>query len=134
MTRRQAREQAFVLLFEKSFREDEELQEIIDAALENEMLVNDEFSLLLAKTADENLDVIDSYIVKYSRGWTLRRIPKVCLALMRLAVAEMFYIDSIPVNVSINEAVELSKIYGEATDSNFINGILGSISRDKKDE
>lgn len=134
MTRRQAREQAFILLFEKSFREDEQLQDIIDAALEDEMLVNDEFSLTLAKTADENIDEIDSYIVKYSRGWTLKRIPKVCLALMRLAVAEMLYIDSIPVNVSINEAVELSKIYGEASDSNFINGILGSISRDKKDE
>ncbi|MBQ6625436.1 MAG: transcription antitermination factor NusB [Clostridia bacterium] len=132
MTRRQSREQAFVLMFEKSFRSDEKMEDIISAALESEMLKEDEFSFLISNTAEENLDKIDEQILKYCRGWSLSRIPKVSLAIMRVAVAEMLFIESVPVNVSISEAVEISKIYGEKNDSSFINGILSSISKEIK--
>lgn len=130
MTRRQSREQAFILMFEKSFRNDETIQDIISAAIEAEMLKEDDFSFMLTNKAEENIDSIDELIMKFSNGWSISRIPKVSLAIMRVAVTEMLYIESIPVNVSINEAVELSKIYGGEKDSSFVNGILGSISRD----
>ena len=132
MTRRQSREQAFVLMFEKSFRSDEKMEDIISAALESEMLKEDEFSFLISNTAEENLDKIDEQILKYCKGWSLSRIPKLSLAIMRVAVAEMLFIESVPVNVSISEAVEISKIYGEKNDSSFINGILSSISKEIK--
>ncbi len=130
MTRRQAREQAFVLMFEKSFRQDEDVLDIAEAAFEDEQLEKDDFALKLAKLTDEKIEDIDIYIEKYSRGWSIKRIPKVSLAILRIAICEMLYIDDVPVSVSINEAVELAKTYAAENDSSFINGILGSISRD----
>lgn len=130
MTRRQSREQAFILMFEKSFRNDETLNDIISLAIEDEMLKEDDFSFMLTNKAEENIDIVDSTILKFCKGWTISRIPKVSLAIMRVAVTEMLYVESVPVSVSINEAVELSKIYGGKKDSSFINGILGSISRE----
>ena len=132
MTRRQSREQAFVLMFEKSFRNDEKMEDIIAAALESELLEKDEYSFLVTDTAEKYLDKIDEQILKYCRGWTILRMPKVSLAIMRVAVAEMLFIESVPVNVSISEAVEISKIYGEKNDSSFINGILSSIAKEIK--
>lgn len=132
MTRRQSREQAFVLMFEKSFRNDEKMEDIIAAALESELLEKDEYSFLVTDTAEKYLDKIDEQILKYCRGWTISRMPKVSLAIMRVAVAEMLFIESVPVNVSISEAVEISKIYGEKNDSSFINGILSSIAKEIK--
>lgn len=130
MTRRQSREQAFILMFEKSFRDDETIQDIIASAIEDEMLKEDEFSFMLTNKAEENINSIDEMIMKFSNGWSISRIPKVSLAIMRVAVTEMMFVESVPVSVSINEAVELSKIYGGENDSSFVNGILGSISRD----
>lgn len=130
MTRRQSREQAFILMFEKSFRNDETIEDIISSAVEAQMLTEDEFSFMLTNKAVENIQLVDDMITKFSNGWSISRIPKVSLAIMRIAVTEMLYIESVPVNVSINEAVELTKIYGGEKDSSFVNGILGSISRD----
>lgn len=133
MTRRQAREQAFVLMFEKSFRQDETVLDIAEAAFEDEQLEKDDFALKLAKLTEEKIEDIDVNIEKYSRGWSIKRIPKVSLAILRIAICEMLYIEEVPVGVSINEAVELAKMYAAENDSSFINGILGSISRENAD-
>ncbi len=130
MTRRQAREQAFVLMFEKSFRFDEDVLDIAEDAFEDDQIEKDDFCLMLAKTTQDNIEDIDVYIEKYSRGWSIKRIPKVSLAILRIAIAEMLYVEEVPVSVTINEAVELAKIYAAENDSSFINGILGSISRE----
>ncbi len=132
MTRRQAREQAFVLMFEKSFRFDENVLDIAEDAFEDDQIEKDDFALMLAKKTEDNLEDIDLYIEKYSRGWSLKRIPRVSLAILRIAICEMLYIDEVPVSVSINEAVDLAKTYAGENDSSFINGILGSISREEK--
>ena len=132
MTRREAREQAFVLMFEKSFRQDENVLDIAEDAFEDEQIEKDDFALMLAKRTEDNIEDIDIYIEKYSRGWTIKRIPKVALAILRVAICEMLYVEEVPVSVSINEAVELAKTYAGENDSSFINGILGSISRDSK--
>ena len=62
-------------------------------------------------------------------GWKINRISKVSLALLRLAVYEMLYRDDVPVSVSINEAVELSKKYTVKDDTSFINGVLGAVAK-----
>lgn len=130
MTRKQAREQAFVLIFEKSFRTDEDVLDIAEDAYEDDQIEKDDFALMLAKKTQDNMSDIDIYIEKFSKGWSVKRIPRVSLAILRIAVCEMFYVDEVPVSVSINEAVELAKIYAGEKDSSFINGILGSISRE----
>lgn len=132
MTRREAREQAFILMFEKSFRQDEAVLDIAEDAYEDDQIEKDDFALMLAKKTEDNLDDIDIYIEKFSRGWTIKRIPKVSLAILRIAICEILYVEEVPVGVSINEAVELAKIYAGENDSSFINGILGSVSRDVK--
>ena len=72
---------------------------------------------------------IDRIISENLDRWTIDRIAKTDLAILRTAVAEMLYVDSIPVNVSINDAVELAKKYGDEKSYDFINSVLGKISR-----
>ena len=129
MTRREIREQAFMLLFEKMFNWDCEIGELAHFAGESGLFVADEFATQLASCAIENIAVIDEKLSALSQKWSLYRMPRVTLAILRLASAEMLYFDDIPVSVSINEAVELAKKYASAEDASFINGILGSLSR-----
>lgn len=129
MTRRQAREQAFTLIFEKSFHPEITVEEIISAAVEARYLQTDEFAVLLAKTVDEKQSEIDSMIEQNAIGWRKDRISRVSLSLLRLALCEMLYIENVPTSVSINEAVELAKIYASQEDASFINGVLGTVSR-----
>ena len=60
----------------------------------------------------------------------MTRLSKVSFALLRVAIYEMMFVDSIPVSVSINEAVDLAKKYGGADDAPFINGVLGSVAKE----
>ncbi|MDD6276618.1 MAG: transcription antitermination factor NusB [Clostridia bacterium] len=127
--RRKSREQAFIILFEKSFNEDMNIDDIIKMAEETEVITPDDFTLNLIRTAVDNLDVIDGEIEKNLKGWSMSRISKVSLAVMRMAIGEMMFNGDVPVGVSINEAVELCKIYGSDEDKSFVNGILGSVAR-----
>ena len=72
---------------------------------------------------------VEEAIEKHIRGWSLRRLSKVTLALLRLAVYEMLWEESIPASVTINEAVELAKIYGGKDDASYINGVLASVAK-----
>lgn len=132
MTRREEREQAFILLFEKSFNQEIELDELYAFAVENEAITGSEFIKKLLFKTWENVDDIDAVIEKYAHGWKISRISKVALAVLRLAICEIKYFDDIPVGVSINEAVELCKKYAAKDDSSFVNGILGSVSKEEK--
>ena len=82
----------------------------------------------LAAVQDHH-EEIDRIISENLDNWTLERIARTDLAILRTAVAEMLYVDSIPVSVSINEAVELAKKYGDDRSYAFINSVLGKISR-----
>lgn len=132
MTRHEARELAFVLLFEKTFTE-YPVRDILKNAGEARDVQSDAFALSLAEGAEEHLEEIDRLIYAHSHKWGKGRISRVALSIMRLAVYEMRYVDEIPVSVSINEAVELAKKYGGEEDSAFINGVLGGISRENGD-
>lgn len=134
MTRRQAREQAFIVLFEKSFHPETALDEILEVGVEQELVQEDEYASNLAQTAWDNLVSIDDLIEQNSIGWRINRISKVVLAILRLSVCEILYLPDVPVSVSINEAVELGKKFGAEEDSAFINGVLGSIARLDEEE
>ena len=130
LTRREEREQAFILLFEKSFNPETEMAELYETAIENEIISEGEFTKSLAAKVIENVADIDAEIEKNSAKWKMNRISKVALAVMRLAICEMKYFEDIPVGVSINEAVELCKKYAAKDDYSFVNGILSSIAKE----
>ena len=129
MTRHEAREQAFMVLFEKIFNDDETVSEIIDSAEENDLIKLNAFSRGLLKTVEDNAESVDAAIESNSEGWSLQRLPKVSLAVMRLAVAEIKFCDDIPSGVAINEAVEITKKYGTPDDASYVNGVLGAVAR-----
>lgn len=127
MTRSEAREQAFFVLFEKSFFEDLAINEIVTTAQETGLIKINSFASLLLESAENNAEAVDNIITENLRGWSIQRLPKVSLAVLRLAVSEMKYIDEVPSGVSVNEAVELVKKYGTAEDASYVNGVLGTV-------
>lgn len=129
MTRREEREQAFILVFQQLINRIT-ISDIIDAAEESAEVRVAEFAEQLALGVQENNALIDDKIEKNIRGWSMSRLSKVSFALLRVAIYEILFVDSIPVSVSINEAVDLAKKYGGADDAPFINGVLGSVAKE----
>lgn len=87
------------------------------------------FSNAIAAGVSEHVDELDGWIAKSAIGWSVDRMPKVDLCILRMALYEMLYRDDISHGVSINEAVELAKRFGGDKSSAFINGILGTVSK-----
>ncbi|NLM09349.1 MAG: transcription antitermination factor NusB [Clostridiaceae bacterium] len=129
MSRRISRENAMKLLYQFQLRDDDIDEQIGLFLNETEGLeqLDKEFFLDVLHGVVNNKEEIDSIIQSHAKGWGLERMPKVDLAIMRLAVYELKYRKDIPVNVSINEAVELAKKYGGDQSRNFINGVLGKV-------
>lgn len=134
MTRKEERELAFTLIFEKIFNEEAEITEIVENAVEARLIEENTFAFSLAQLTYENLDEIDSIINNNASGWKIARLPKVSLAILRLALCEILFVPSIPNGVSINEAVELAKKFATQEDAAFINGILGKYVRENAKE
>ena len=128
MTRKQAREEAFILIFEKEFNTDT-LEEILSLAVEVRDIKPDEYIEKVFFGVFENLEKIDGIISHNAVGWNINRITKTALAILRLSIFEIYFYDEIPVSVSINEAVELAKKYATKEDASFINGILSTVSK-----
>lgn len=131
MKRSEAREQAFILVFEKIFNPELSVGEMKEYAADSELFELDAFAEKLLETVCSNEESVDEKISSFLKGWTLQRIPRVSLALLRLAVAEILFFDEVPDSVSANEAVELAKKYAGEEDASFINGVLGSVIRGK---
>jgi N utilization substance protein B len=91
-----------------------------------------EFSMELVNCVADNKTQLDGIISETSENWTLDRIALVDLCILRLSVAELFYFDSIPVNVTINEAIEMAKKYSDGRSYEFVNGILNRIGKDSR--
>lgn len=126
--RRETREAAFLLSFEKLFRDDS-LEQIFEIAEEiDEILVNDEVKTVVRNIFDKQ-EELDNIISKYSDKRTVSRIPKINLAILRLAIYEALYDEKVPVNVAISEAVALTEKFGLEPDISFVNGVLGSFSK-----
>ncbi len=126
MKRREAREALFVLLYEMSFNRPEELEETLEREGEKRDL-NDAYLLSSIRGIYEKRDILDDAIARNAHGWTLERLSRVTLAILRISVYEMTYTD-IPYTISINEAVELAKKYDHDQAPTFINGILNAVA------
>ncbi len=131
MTRREAREIAFILIFEKEFNNDS-LSDILELAKQVRDIEPDEYVQKVFFGVFENVDDIDDCISQNAVGWNIKRISKTALAVLRLAIYEMKYIDNIPISVSINEAVELLKKYATQQEASFVNGILSTIAKESE--
>ena len=130
ISRYKEREQAFLICFEKMFS-DASISEISECAEESRDDNFSQFALQCAKGVEDNLEEIDTIISDHlSAKWKLNRISKVSLSILRLAVYEMKFVEDIPTNVTINEAVELSKKFSGEEEYKFVNGILGAVSKD----
>ena len=144
MVRNTAREIAIHLSYELSFT-DKAVEDLLDQRLTAETFASlaeeDEIyqEAPNAKQADyirrlvrgvkEHGAELDGYIEKYAKGWRFSRIPLVASAVMRVAMYEVMYMPDIPNAAAINEAVEIAKKYETPETVKFINGILGSFSR-----
>ena len=128
MTRREAREQAFMIIFEWEFHQNEILDIIANAETGREFVV-DEYAQRLSEEVTGHIDAIDSKIDMFSTKWKRKRIAKVSLAVLRTALGEMMYIKDVPTSVAINEAVEIAKKYATDADASYINGVLGGAAR-----
>ena len=108
----------------------------MDDILNNDMLAGreyDKFTLKLIKGVYDHRKKIDQMIKNVVENWTLERIAIIDRNILRVAIYEMLYEDEIPLKVSVDEAIEISKSLGQKDDTpKFVNGVLGKILSDIK--
>jgi len=132
MKRSAVREQLFKVLFRVEFHELAEMDEQTKLFFESEDEDKQESLDEVSEKVNSIIGLLpelDKVICDYTSGWTIDRIGKVELTILRLAVYEMKYDESVPESVAINEAVELAKKYGPEESSGFVNAILGKIAK-----
>lgn len=134
MTRSEVREAVFKLLFRTEFHDEEDYEEQIKLFVEEEdinhpanFIEESEYITSKVNSIREKLPEIDAIIDEKSDGWKTTRMGKVDLTIIRLAIYEIKYEDSIPEKVAINEAVNLAKEYGTDNSGSFVNGILAKV-------
>ena len=130
MSRREQREQIFKMLFGVEFHSADELEEQIGLYMEDlgDIRKKDaDYMTGKVRSIVEHMDEIDGMINQASKNWKTTRMAKAELSILRLAAYEIKYEDDIPVSVSINEAVELAKLYGSDHGPAFVNGILSGM-------
>lgn len=130
MRRSELREKIFLLLFRNDFHEFNDMAEQSDMFFEYNSDIDEESMKYIHDRAFEiisKLKEIDDKIISVSKGWKIERMGKVDLCIIRLGCYEILYDEDIPVNVAINEAVELAKKYGSDESYSFVNGILGKL-------
>jgi transcription antitermination factor NusB len=132
-TRRSARELALNVLFQTDVAKIP-FEEALETALDNVSLPDEaqNFARELAEGAFKHHEEADAEISELSAEWPLDRQPAVDRNILRLAVYEIRYIDSIPPVVSVNEAIELAKKYSTADSGKFINGVLAACLRKRE--
>ncbi|HLR08215.1 MAG TPA: transcription antitermination factor NusB [Bacillota bacterium] len=124
MNRHEAREKAFQILFQIDMN-DIDPQSAMKSYLGT--VEADSFLNTLIQGVVKNKTSIDETIMNHMENWSIHRIALVEKTIMRIATYEIMFLDDIPPGVSINEAVELAKIYGDEKSSKFVNGVLSKI-------
>ena len=131
ITRHQMRENAFLLVFEKNFSDDS-VEEILDTARECDAIeVTDQVEEMFRGVVGP-LDAIDAAIAPLLKKWTKDRISKVSLAILRLGVYEILFVDDVPDDIVVSECVKLATTFAYEDDVAFINGVLGALVRSKE--
>ena len=131
MSRRELREHIYKLLFRVEFNSLEDMPEQERLFFEEEDAARDEDAGYISDKyhkIQQKLPEIDSQLNERTEGWDTTRMSKVDLTILRLAVYEINYDDSVPTGVAINEAVLLAKKFGQDASSGFVNGILAKFS------
>lgn len=139
MTRREMRDHTFKMLFLQSFYEEAELEEQCRLYMEEYTSIEEEARQSLTArsvTIAARVAELDDKINEAAKGWRTSRMNRADLTILRLALYEMLYDESVPVKVAINEAVELAKKYGGDDSPSFVNGILARLVKnlELKDE
>lgn len=135
MGRKQAREGAMKLLFQMDSTNDytDNALEIFLGNFEYDDAETDYIKDAVHKVVN-NLEDIDRNINKHLEGWSISRLAKVDLAALRIAIYEIMYRKDIPLEVSINEAIEIVKKFSTEDSFKFINGVLGGFVRALENE
>lgn len=128
MTRREAREKALCLIYEYGFNAEKAPEEIIENAINVREENLSGFAKELFLGVCSHLAELDEKIAAAAENWRIERIGKVTLAVLRLGAYELLYKPEIGMEISINEALELTKKYDEEKAVGFVNGILGKIA------
>ncbi|MBR2028918.1 MAG: transcription antitermination factor NusB [Oscillospiraceae bacterium] len=137
MTRRKARENAFIAVFEAGFSSND-IQEIL--ALTQEVpeygeYMLDDFAMSLINNYYNNAEDVNDIIQSKLKNWSQSRISRVASAVLRLSVAEMLFSEEKDMDsIVINEAVEMCKKFAGDNDYQFVNGVLGAIAKDKEEK
>jgi len=131
MSRKTAREVAMKLVFSHMLGGEDTYEAVLDKSGIEELPTKEDCSYAnsVFSGVEEHLEEIDALISELAIGWSIERMPRVDLSILRIAVYEMLYIKNIPASVSINEAVELAKVFGGDRSSAYINGMLGTLSK-----
>ena len=135
MQRSAMRELAFKLIYELEMQKEEENAEQVDIFIQNNEITDekviDYLKDIQGGLSEKSIEINDLIEKNLKKNWSLSRISKINLSLIKVAIYEMLYKD-IPYKVAINEVVELAKKYSDESAPNFVNGILASIVKDKK--
>lgn len=137
--RRDAREAVLCMLFDYSFQSEEKPEELLELYIEHYYseaeknisleIREDEYFSKVYFGVISNLDEIDNIIEKCAEKWSKKRISRISSSVLRIAIYEILYCDDIPLEVSINEAVELSKKYDTDDSYTFVHGVLGAAEK-----
>ncbi len=128
MTKHQCRENAYLILFEASLRDDSP-EELYAIAEEVDEITVDEHVKALVEGVLAHTEELDEIIASYSKKRAVSRIARINLILLRMAIYELRYMPETPVNVAVSEAVQISQKYTYQEDTAFINGVLGAYAR-----
>lgn len=130
LNRRDSREAVLGLIYENEYGLYEDKTALYENAVAARGIEENEYIRTLYFGILEKSGELDAYIEKYAKGRKLSRISKVAKSIMRISIYEMLYIEDIPANVSINEAVELAKRYDDEKTKAFVNGILNAVKEE----
>ena len=131
MNKSNLREEIFKLVYSLEVQKEDESSQI-DLYLENSELSDKEKEKIkeeVCKIIDLKEDIENQISKNLKSGWSIERISKVNISILRIAIYEMIY-GKLPYKVVINEAFELAKKYGEEASASFINGVLASVVKD----
>ena len=135
MGRKKARDNAFKCVYQLSFMENSNIEKILEFCYTENENTEEEINYIFNTVhgISKNQKEIDNIILSKLKNWTIDRIAKIDLAILRLAIYEIVYEDDIPVKVSANEAVELAKEYGNNDSKSFVNGVIAKVIKDKEE-
>lgn len=134
LTRTEARENVFLLLFQASYNDGSDVENTLGLSKENLDIHANKYVERVYSGILEKVEELDEYIEKASKNWNKSRISRVAVSCIRLALYEMLYEENMTPGIAISQAVGIAKKYGDADTGSFVNGILGGICRANPDK